>query len=61
MQCEDGSERNGEILTPKTKIFEKVAENFKINKEGIATFKDIPFKTSKGVVTVKTLKEGIIR
>jgi tRNA-binding EMAP/Myf-like protein len=54
------SERNSEILNPKTKVFEKVAENFKVNKEGVATFKDIPFKTSKGVVTVKTLKEGTI-
>ncbi|GBC00936.1 hypothetical protein RclHR1_04000017 [Rhizophagus clarus] len=54
-------ERDGEILNPKNKIFEKVAENFKINEEGIATFKDIPFKTSKGDVTVKTLKEGTIR
>jgi len=55
------AERNGEILNPKHKIFEKVAENFKINEEGVATFKDIPFKTSKGNVTVRTLKEGTIR
>ncbi|RIA98986.1 tRNA synthetases class I-domain-containing protein [Glomus cerebriforme] len=55
------AERDGEILNPKTKIFEKIAENFKINKEGVATFKDTLFKTSKGVVTVKTLKEGTIR
>uniref|UniRef100_A0A1D1ZBK5 Tyrosine--tRNA ligase n=1 Tax=Anthurium amnicola TaxID=1678845 RepID=A0A1D1ZBK5_9ARAE len=55
------AERDGEILNPKTKIFEKIAENFRVNEEGIATFKDIPFKTSKGVVTVKTLKEGTIR
>jgi len=58
---EYGSAQNNEILNPKTKIFEKIAESFGINKEGVATFKDIPFKTSKGVVTVRTLKEGTIR
>ncbi len=54
------AERNGEILHPKTKIFEKIAENFKVE-ESVATFNGIPFKTSKGSVTVKTLREGNIR
>ncbi|CAG8514229.1 5837_t:CDS:2 [Acaulospora colombiana] len=55
------AERDAEILNPKQKVFEKVSEEFKVNEEGIAVFMGIPFRTSKGTVTLKTLREGTIR
>ncbi|CAG8753682.1 2832_t:CDS:2 [Dentiscutata erythropus] len=55
------AKRDNEILNPKQKVFDQVAEGLRVNEEGVAMYKDIPFETSKGVVTVKTLKEGTIR
>ncbi|CAG8682832.1 13851_t:CDS:2 [Acaulospora morrowiae] len=55
------AKRDAEILNPKQKVFEKVAEEFKVDEKGNALYKDIPFATSKGVVTLKTLREGKIR
>ncbi|KAF0524826.1 Nucleotidylyl transferase [Gigaspora margarita] len=55
------AKRDSEILNPKQKVFDQVAESLRVNEEGVAVFKDVPFETSKGVVTVKTLKEGTIR
>ncbi|CAG8681232.1 1244_t:CDS:2, partial [Gigaspora rosea] len=51
------AKRDSEILNPKQKVFDQVAESLRVNEEGVAVFKDVPFETSKGVVTVKTLKE----
>ncbi|CAG8442738.1 7962_t:CDS:2 [Ambispora gerdemannii] len=55
------AEKDGEILNPKHKIFEKIAEKFRVNSEGVAVYNDVPFTTKKGVVTAKTLREGTIR
>ncbi|KAJ3262612.1 hypothetical protein HK103_000141 [Boothiomyces macroporosus] len=44
------------VLNPKHKIFEKVAVDFITSEECIALYKGVPFKTSDGPVTVKSLK-----
>ncbi|KAI7907826.1 uncharacterized protein BX663DRAFT_11936 [Cokeromyces recurvatus] len=38
------------VLKPKQKIFEQVALYLKTNKDGIATYKDIPLMTSAGPI-----------
>lgn len=39
------------VLKPKQKVFEQVIPFLKTNEEGIATYKGIPFITSKGKIT----------
>ena len=41
-----------------TKSFSKIADDFFVNDEGVATFRGIPFKTTQGAVTA-TLKGKI--
>ncbi|KAG0231703.1 hypothetical protein BGW42_008655 [Actinomortierella wolfii] len=48
-------------LNPKHQIFEKVSADFSISAEGVAMYKDLPFNTKNGPVTLKSLKEGRIR
>ncbi|KAG9286749.1 hypothetical protein G9A89_012299 [Geosiphon pyriformis] len=50
--------KGGEILNPKQKIFEKIAEGFRINDEGVAVYNDLPFRVKNGVVSAKTLRGG---
>ncbi|CAG8759605.1 11406_t:CDS:2, partial [Gigaspora margarita] len=51
----------GRHVVAGSEIGKKLFEKSSSNEEGVAVFKDIPFETSKGVVIVKALKEGIIR
>jgi aminoacyl tRNA synthase complex-interacting multifunctional protein 1 len=48
-------------LNPKKKIFESVVEDFVIDANGLAKFKDAEWVTDKGNVTSLTIKNGIIR
>ncbi|GJJ70601.1 tyrosyl-tRNA synthetase [Entomortierella parvispora] len=50
-----------EKLNPKHLIFEKVSEDFKVDADGLAKYKDLEFRTKAGPVSLKTLKEGRIR
>jgi methionine--tRNA ligase beta chain len=57
-----GFERNPPAtLNPKKKIFESVVEDFVIDVNGLAKFKDAEWVTDKGNVTSLTIKNGIIR
>lgn len=47
------------VLKPKQKIFEKVAAYLKTNEQGVATYRGIPFTTSKGPVTCEILNARI--
>lgn len=47
-------------LNPKHKILEKCTEHFRTSDSMVATFKNVPFSTSAGVVTVKSLKDACI-
>ena len=40
------------------KFFDKVAPDMAVNSKGEACWKEVQFKTDKGVCTVKSLKEG---
>lgn len=40
--------------------WDSVQPKLKIDEHGVATHENIPFKTEKGVVTSKTIKNGII-
>ncbi|RUS33184.1 tRNA synthetases class I-domain-containing protein [Jimgerdemannia flammicorona] len=53
--------RGGEVLNPKQNMFGKVAVEFGLTMERVAHYKGVPFMTSKGPVTVKSLTEGNIR
>ena len=44
-----------------SKKFEKVSPNMKINGDGVAVWKDIPFATDKGTCTVKNIRNGIVK
>ncbi|KAI8911499.1 tRNA synthetases class I-domain-containing protein [Gorgonomyces haynaldii] len=48
------------VLNPKHKIFEKVAVDFSTSEECVAQYKGIPFMTSQGPVTAKSLKNAQI-
>ncbi|PRP76191.1 putative methionyl-tRNA synthetase [Planoprotostelium fungivorum] len=50
-----------EQLNPKQKIFEQVAVDLKTNEEGVACFRGVPWVTSKGHVSVPTVKNGGIK
>ncbi|CAG8539379.1 2758_t:CDS:2, partial [Paraglomus occultum] len=54
------AQRGAEEFNRKQQIFEKVAESFTLDEGGVAVYKGIPFKTSKGVVTAKTVRGGSI-
>ena len=47
-------------LNPKHKVFEKCAVDFTTGEDLVARFKTISFSTSKGDVTVKSLKNATI-
>ncbi|KAI8919588.1 tRNA synthetases class I-domain-containing protein [Entophlyctis helioformis] len=49
-----------ESLNPKQKVFEKCAVDFRTTEECVAVYKDTPFQTSQGNVTVKSLKLATI-
>lgn len=51
------------LLNPKKKIWEQVAPDLKINEEGVATYKGIPWKISnlEGLFKVSSLKSVIIK
>ncbi|ORX92525.1 nucleic acid-binding protein [Basidiobolus meristosporus CBS 931.73] len=48
------------ILNPKKKIFEKVAPHFWTDENRICMYKNSPFKTKHGLVTVKSIVKGTI-
>ncbi|CAO3695283.1 unnamed protein product [Rhizopus stolonifer] len=48
-----------DVLKPKQKIFEQVAQHLKTNQDGIATYKGIPLVTSQGPV-FSDIKHGEI-
>jgi len=48
------------VLNPKKKYFEKVQPDWSTSADRVATYKGIPFMTSKGPVTVKTVTGGSI-
>ena len=50
-----------DILNPKKKIFEEVQPDFKTTTDKIAVWKDVPFKTDKGVITVASLTAAKIK
>ena len=43
------------MLNPKKKVWEKVIVDLKTDENRVAMFKDIPFSTSKGKCSVKSL------
>lgn len=47
-------------LNPKKNPWDNVWPDLKINSEGVACWKDIPFRTPKGVCKSGTLKTGVI-
>jgi len=51
------------LLNPKKKIWEQVAPDLKINEDGVATYKGIPWKISNldGLFKVSSLKSVIIK
>jgi len=49
-----------QVLNPKKKNFEKAQEKMTINEHKIAVCDNIPFMTSKGPITVKSIVGGII-
>ena len=40
------------------KFFDKVAPDMNVSSKGQACWKEIPFKTEKGICTLKSLKDG---
>eukprot|EP00301_Raphidiophrys_heterophryoidea_P020358 c5072_g1_i2.p1 GENE.c5072_g1_i2~~c5072_g1_i2.p1 ORF type:complete len:458 (+),score=132.51 c5072_g1_i2:40-1374(+) len=50
------TELKDDILNPKKKIWEAVAEGLLTNENGFAAFHGVPFQTSKGLVKVASLK-----
>jgi len=48
-------------LNPKQKIWETVQPDFITNNDCVATYKGVPFKTSTGVIKVKSIKGGGIK
>ncbi|SAM01780.1 hypothetical protein [Absidia glauca] len=46
------------VLNPKKKVFEQVAQYLKTDKDGVATYKDLPLTTEAGPVTSKCVKLG---
>eukprot|EP00002_Diphylleia_rotans_P009081 TRINITY_DN1909_c0_g1_i1.p1 TRINITY_DN1909_c0_g1~~TRINITY_DN1909_c0_g1_i1.p1 ORF type:complete len:554 (+),score=163.79 TRINITY_DN1909_c0_g1_i1:54-1715(+) len=50
-----------EMLNPKKKLFEKVAESFKTGEDKVAAYKGIPFTTESGVLTAPTLSQANIK
>ena len=52
---------NGHVIKPEepgnraTKAFSKICDEFKVNTDMIATYKGLPFETSKGPVTASLL------
>ena len=55
----DGYENDpDEKLNPKKKVFEAVQPDFLVNKDGIATYKNVPFQTTAGPCSVESIREG---
>jgi len=50
-----------EQLNPKQKVFEAVAPELKTNDNSVACYRGVPLKTSKGDVSVKSVKNGLIK
>ena len=48
-------------LNPKKKVFETIQPDLKTNSDKVATYKGNPFKTSKGLCTVKSIVGGPIK
>jgi len=48
------------VLNPKKKYWEKTQPDLKTNEDRVALYKDVPFTTSKGVCTSKTVNGGSI-
>ena len=48
------------VLNPKHKVFEKCALDMAVNDDLAATYKGVPFMTSQGPVTVKSLAKATI-
>jgi len=48
-------------LNPKKKVWETVQPDFGTNDECVACYKGVPFKTSAGIIKVKTIKNGGIK
>ena len=49
------------ILKPKKKIFESVVEDFFVDSQGIAKYKDAAWETEHGNITASLITNGIIR
>ena len=47
-----------EKLNPKKKVFEAVQPDFMVNKDGVATYKNVPFQTTAGSCSVESIREG---
>ena len=55
----DGYENDpDEKLNPKKKVFEAVQPDFLVNKDGVATYKNVPFQTTAGPCSVESIREG---
>jgi len=50
-----------EQLNPKKKVWETIQPNFSTTDDCVAVFKNIPFKTSAGIIKVKSIKQGNIK
>lgn len=50
-----------EQLAPKKKIFETVQPEFATTAERVAVWRGVPFTTSKGVCTVRSVAGGSIK
>jgi len=48
-------------LNPKKKVWETVQPDFATNDECVACYKGSPFKTSSGIIKVKSIKSGSIK
>eukprot|EP00187_Rhodella_violacea_P003326 CAMPEP_0174894766 /NCGR_PEP_ID=MMETSP0167-20121228/9320_1 /TAXON_ID=38298 /ORGANISM="Rhodella maculata, Strain CCMP736" /LENGTH=391 /DNA_ID=CAMNT_0016133927 /DNA_START=1 /DNA_END=1176 /DNA_ORIENTATION=+ len=47
-------------LNPKKKVWEKIQPDFSTSADGVATWKDSPMKTDKGVCTAPTVRGGTL-
>ena len=57
----EGEGRSPPEGTINSKKFEKVSPFMKVNGDGVAVYKDIPFATPKGNCTVKKIRNGIVK
>lgn len=49
------------VLNPKQKVFDQIHPDFSTTEDCVATWKGVPFTTSKGIVKVATIQKGSIK